>query len=77
MLEDCAEDGAGTEDCLLVEACDALESGELVYGKIAIEDNGDDVDVEQCASSSPGLLCESPRGFEPESTDIKFERFDQ
>ena len=76
VLGDCAEDGPVTKDCLVVEACAAIESGELVRGKSAIKDNGDDVDVEQVASSSPGLFCESPRGFEPGSTDIKCERSD-
>ena len=55
VLEDCAENGEVTKDCLVVEACAAIESGELVRGKSAIKDNGDDVDVEQVASYSPGL----------------------
>ena len=76
VLEDCAENGAVTKDCLVVEACAAIESGELVRGKSAIKDNGDDVDVEQVASSRPGLASEFPRGLEPGSTDIKSERSD-
>jgi hypothetical protein len=76
VLDECAEDGAVTKDCLIIEACAAIESGELVRGKSAIEDNGDDFDVEQCAFTSPRLLCESPRGFEPRPTDIKSERSD-
>ena len=76
MLENCAEDSAVTKDCLVVEACAAIESGELVRGKSAIEDNGDGADVRQFTASCPGLLCKSPRGFEPRSTDNKSERSD-
>jgi hypothetical protein len=74
VLEDCAEDSAITKDCLVVEACAAIESGELARGKSAIEDNGDGADVRQFTASSPGLLWKSTRGFEPRSTDIKSER---